>query len=190
MGILLIGVWISHRAKAMFTHSDLNNITEAYLERSKCGFWVAELLGTPSNNSKIEIIRENSDNSEVERALFGPHQRKIIGTVAITVKEDPDLREPPSSVAWLRRMAVSQTFHRRGIGSALADVALEHCARTNFRAVELLTTEYHQPARCLYATKGFDLIETNRKSYCAGLFPIAIYRLRAPCILARSHLNA
>ena len=113
------------------THHDLNNIPQEYTEKAKCGFWVAEAIGqppTPKNSeNKIEIIREEDDiNIQPLRTLSSSKsmESKIIGTIAITVKNDPDLREPPNSVAWLRRMAVAKSFQRLGIGSVLTDVAL------------------------------------------------------------------
>ena len=64
--------------------------------------------------------------------------------------------------------------------------ALEHCSQANFRAVELLTTEHHQAARSLYASKGFELIETIRKPFVGGLFSLAIYRLRISVSIIRN----
>ena len=83
-------------------------------------------------------------------------------------------------------MSVTKPFRRQGIGSALTDAALEHCSRANFRAVELLTTEHHQAARSLYASKGFELIETIRKPFVGGLFSLAIYRLRISVSIIRN----
>ena len=83
-------------------------------------------------------------------------------------------------------MSVTKTFRRQGIGSALTDVALEHCSQANFRAVELLTSEHHQAARSLYASKGFELIETIRKPFVGGLFSLAIYRLRISVSIIRN----
>ncbi len=62
-------------------------------------------------------------------------------------KEDPDMREPPGSVAWLRRMAVGRRFQRQGLGAKLVDLVMDHCAEAGFRAIELVTTEAHEPAR-------------------------------------------
>ena len=192
--ILFISTWIGHFVKVNTTHHDLNNIPQEYTEKDKCGFWVAEAFGQPlathNSESKIEIIREEEEDNIIQPLMSSTMSPKIIGTIAITIKNDPDLREPPNSVAWLRRMAVAKSFQRLGIGSVLTDVALEHCSAANFRAVELLTTEHHQAARSLYAVKGFDLIETIRKPYLGGLLFLVLYRLRIPCILTRSHLNA
>ncbi len=85
---------------------------------------------------------------------------------------------------------MTSKFRRKGIASALVDVALEHCARSNFRAVELFTSEHHWAARSLYAGKGFDLVETSRKLFIGGLLAVSLYRLRLPCVVARSQLNA
>ena len=64
----------------------------------------------------------------------------IVGTVAVIVKRDPDMREPPNSVAQIRRMAVSKLWQRRGIGEKLLDTAVLHCHRYRYRAIELITT--------------------------------------------------
>ena len=66
---------------------------------------------------------------ELERRTGGC---SIIGSIAVTVKKD-STNEPHQSVAWLRRMAVDKTYRKMGIGAALADTALEHCARSNYR---------------------------------------------------------
>lgn len=191
---LYIGVWIGHRVKATTTHGDLDDIQNVYMENPRCGFWVAELLSSSAEKTEkvddYHFVREDQlEAAEVERALFGIN-KCIIGTVAVTIKIDPDMQEPPDSVAWLRRMAVSKAHRRKGVAAALTNVALDHCARANFRAVELLTTEHHQAARNLYANKGFDLINTHHKLFCGGLLSVAMYRLRTPCIHARTHLNA
>lgn len=196
IALLYICILIGHIVKAATTHNDLNDISNEYMEKSRCGFWVAESLDdfplkSSASDSKVKIIREDQMNlSEVERALSGNRKRLIIGTVAITIKNDPDLREPPQSVAWLRRMSVKKSYRRCGIGAALTNVALDHCSMSNFRAVELLTTEHHQAARNLYAKKGFELIETKRKSFVCGLLGFSLYRLRVPCVITRLHLNA
>jgi len=192
IALLFLSTWIGHLIKVISTHNDLNNIPQEYTEKPKCGFWVAEAFGDIPNETpkrQIEILREQQISFANINQLKGNHKGKIIGTVAITIKHDPDLKEPPNSVAWLRRMAVSKSYQRLGIGSVLTDVALEHCSESNFRAVELLTTEHHQAARSLYAVKGFDLIETIRKPFLGGLLFLVMYRLRIPCILTRSRLN-
>ena len=188
MALLWVGIWIGHKVKAVTTHSDVTDIRLHYLSDPKCGFWVAEAVGMyePAQGlpSKIKIIKETEKMDGFSR------HGTIIGCIAITFKNDTD-NEPHQTVAWLRRMAVSKSYRRLGIGSALADAALEHCAQMNFRAIELVTTEHHVAARSLYATKGFELVETTRKTFCGGLIQFALHRLRLPAILvARSNLNA
>merc|ERR1712156_214694 len=195
MLLLLIGIWLGHKIKAVTTHKDLNDIYGEYQSNSRCGFWVAELISGDATqsrhckNKQIDIIIHNDTTMlEIERALEGPRTggRSIIGSIAITVKQDIT-NEPEQSVAWLRRLAVDKTYRKMGIGSALTDAAIEHCAKSNFRAVELITTEHHQAARSLYAIKGFELIETTDKNFLGGLVRFTLYRLRLPCIVTRSN---
>ena len=53
-----------------------------------------------------------------------------------------------------------------------------------------MTSEHHQAARSLYAIKGFELTETIEKNFLGGIVCFALYRLRMPCIMTRSNLNA
>jgi len=182
---MAVAIYMGHRIKIALTHADLNDVGQSYQSNPRCGFWVAEVVDKSliSSNGRPTISIENQSPRKGS-------SDEIVGTVAITIKRDPDLREPPESIAWLRRMAVSPKYRRKGIGLALTDVALDHCAKANFRAIELFTTEYHQAARSLYASKGFELIETTRKSFLGGLLSFSLYRLRVPCILSRANLNA
>ena len=94
---------------------------------------------------------------------------------------DPDMKEPPDSVAVLKRLAVSKRHQRKGIATAIIDEALEHCLKYKFRAVELTTTEHHEAARNLYTKKGFELINSYHKRFFMGLVSLTLYRLRLPC---------
>ena len=100
---------------------------------------------------------------------------------------DPDMKEPPESVALLKRMAVAKKHQRRGIASAMMDVALGHCRTFKFRAIELITTEHHEAARNLYSGKGFELIASYEKNFVIGLVSITLYRLRRACNLLLSN---
>ena len=181
---MAVSIYMGHRIKIILTHTDLNDVGQSYQSNPRCGFWVAEVV------DKSLISSSGRPNISIDLSPRQKSSQEIIGTVAVTIKRDPDLREPPESIAWLRRMAVSPKYRRKGIGLALTDVALDHCAKANFRAIELFTTEYHQAARSLYASKGFELIETTRKNFLAGLLSFSLYRLRVPCILSRANLNA
>lgn len=110
--LLAMSTWTGHRLKILLTHNDLNDIGQSYQSNAKCGFWVAEVLDKNaliSTPNKAKIVRKENEKSRHDQGL------EIIGTIAVTIKEDPDLREPPESVAWLRRMAVSPKYHRKGL---------------------------------------------------------------------------
>lgn len=189
---LYIGIYLGHWAKANKTHTDLLNIPAKYLEREKCGFWVAVLLdgnsaSSSSSSSKesfkhYAFVSEDKDASknDIEKSLF-PSNTNLIGTLAIDIKEDPDMKEPPQSVALLKRMAVNKKHQRRGIASAMMDVALDHCRAFKFRAIELITTEHHEAARNLYSRKGFELIASYEKNFVIGFVSITLFRLRRAC---------
>jgi len=180
--LFFIGVYVGHKIKAMMTHKDLNRITEEYQSDPRCGFWVAEMIDEPRGFDPLEIVKDD-DLIDIN-AISGT----IIGSVGVSIKEDS--REPPKSVAWLRRMVVARAYQHFGVGAALTDVVLEHCAKANFRACELLTTEHHEAARGLYVSKGFELIESTQLSYAGGLVSFKLHRMRLPCILTRANLNA
>ena len=101
---LYIGIYIGHWVKAKKTHTDLLDIQAKYLERAKCGFWVAILLdpnrvssvsssnGTSSttnpNIKHYAFVSEDKDanTNDIERSLF-PCEKRLIGTLAIDIKE-------------------------------------------------------------------------------------------------------
>ena len=83
-------------------------------------------------------------------------------------------------------MSVTRSFRKRGIGEKMLDVALSHCVRQQFRAVELITTEAHHEAKNLYVKKGFDILHSFIKIYALGFVRVTLYRFRMPCVLKRS----
>lgn len=189
IGLLYSAIWIGYKIKISIGLSDLNDITNTYLSNPRCGFWVAERVGHQDLSNDVHIVKETDSAIEVERFIGGQRNGHIVGFIGILIKDVTN--EPPESVAALKRMAVCKAARRKGIGSALVDVALEHCAKANYRAIELVTTEHHQAARSLYASKGFELIEKNKKNYLEGLISLNLYRLRLSAVhLTRSNLNA
>lgn len=153
VAFIYLAVWLVHKGKIWTTHADLDKIEHEYQSAEKTGFWVAE---------------------EKDSGM-------LVGTVAVIVKQDPDMREPPSSVAQIRRMAVSKGFQRRGIGKKLLDTAISHCHRCRFRAIELITTECHIEARNLYLKRGFEIFRSHPQEYLFGLISWQMYRYRISC---------
>lgn len=214
LGCLYFGIYMAHKIKADQTHGDLFNIQDRYLNRPKCGFWVAVLLeagkkkkngrsdsaeqvkgdasvldrvgdligiGCRKTSGDYSIITEDQATAEEINSTLFPTGRTLIGTVAVDLKVDPDKKDPPYSVAIIRRMAVSGQHQRRGVGSSLLSKALFHCRDQRLLAAELITTEHHDAARNLYASKGFQLASTTRKDYLFGLVTLVVCRLRIPC---------
>lgn len=69
---------------------------------SNFSFWVAEVLHQ-GDGGKCSFVEDDN-------AVQG--SGRIVGTLALGVKKDPDMKEPPNSVAWIRRMAVAKPFQR------------------------------------------------------------------------------
>ena len=182
LSLLFVGIFLGHWAKAL-GQKDMDDVLATYASDPKCGFWVAELVhGGGTEDTEVTV--------ESEDDVAGGGGGKVVGIVGIRIKSDPDMREPPASVAWLTRMGVDPAFRRRGLGARLADVALAHCVRRGFRAVELLTTEGHGAARSLYTAKGFQIVHHQRKVYALGLAVVNLYRMRLASVTIKMGANA
>ncbi|CAB4065867.1 unnamed protein product [Lepeophtheirus salmonis] len=165
-------IYMGHWIKTIKAHNDLNNIDALYSGRK--AFFVAEVINDAASHSSDDFMFANSN---YEFPLDSPPP-EIVGTIALNIKSDPDMGDPPTSVAWLRRMAVKPKYREKGIGSRLIDVALSHCKSKEFQAVELITSQYHDSARNLYYRKGFKMKKSYKKNLLFGSFPIEMYRLR------------
>ncbi len=146
-------VWTAHKVKAHATHGDLDRVAEVYQSSEKTGFWLAE-----------------ADDG------------RVVGSIAVCVKRDPDMREPPGSGALSRRLGVAEDSQRNGVGQRLLETAIRHCVgQKAFRAIELNTTECHTEAKNLYLKKGFQIVQTYDKDYLFGIISVNMYRFRMPC---------
>ena len=133
-----------------------------------------------------KIVNSNRRTQVDERTGFWVAEDRgsggaLVGTIAVTVKRDPDMREPPNSVAQIRRMAVARSCRRRGVGQMLLNEAISHCHRHRYRAVELITSEHHHEARNLYLKRGFQILRTYSTDYLFGLISWQMHRYRLPC---------
>ena len=94
----------------------------------------------------------------------------IVGTIAIVPK--------PGAVrctAWLRRMAVSRRWRRKGVARALLGQAVDFCRHRQYSEVQLITTDLHLPARQLYESTGFRCVAYKPYKYFRGLLRIWTY---------------
>jgi len=197
LALLYAGIYIGHWVKISRTHGDLEDIDTSYSSHSKKGFWVAVLLSPEGKTNSITtdytfITDEDHDldSPNFDKSLH-PTKKTLLATLAVDIKADPDMREPPASVAMIKRMTVAAGHRRRGVGTAILEVALRHCVDARFRAVELITTEHHQAARSLYANWGFEFQQVYRKNYLVwGIVSLAMFRLRVPCVTISKKLRS
>jgi len=189
--VLYLGIFLGHWFKIVRTHGDLDHIDSSYMADPRKGFWVAVWLtgsgGGEAANTDYTFLTEETDNSSCHDPNFqrslNPTGETLIATLAVDIKSDPDMREPPASVAMVKRMTVAKAHRRRGVGTAILEVGLRHCLDARFRAVELITTEHHQAARSLYANWGFEFMQIYRKNYLFwGIVSLTLYRLRVACL--------
>jgi len=200
--LLYLGIFLGHWVKIFRTHGDLDHIDSSYMDDPRKGFWVAVLTtsagGDSAASSKTDytfLTEESSGSSYHDDPNFqkslNPSSETLIATLAVDIKADPDMREPPASVAMVKRMTVAKAHRRRGVGTAILEVGLRHCLDARFRAVELITTEHHQAARNLYANWGFEFMQIYRKNYLFwGIVSLNMYRLRVASLTISKKLRS
>ena len=84
---------------------------------------------------------------------------RLVGTVAIRQRSDRPL------VCQLMRMYVHQLHQRRGIASALLDVALHEAKEFGYRVCLLCTANIRYEAQQLYMRKGFKVMDNLKPEF-------------------------
>jgi len=165
-------IWGAHFYKVKYLHPDMQDVEKTYMSSDKTSFIVAEAFYNDIKDDRV--IPTFINESELERMDgCGPllkekmMHHEIVGTVAITRAKDS------SVIAWLRRMVVTKNWRRKQVGAHLVDAAVKFCSQKGFVGIELLTTECHDSAKCLYEKKGF-IVEAFYHKKFLGLFSFAV----------------
>ncbi|KAF8162687.1 acyl-CoA N-acyltransferase [Crassisporium funariophilum] len=116
-------------------------------------FWVAE------------VYRVNSENCE--------SQAEVVGSIAL----DASMATDDNSVAELRRMVVSPTQHRRGIGGMLIERLIDHARDHGIKMVTLTTSSHSPQAVSIYEKFGWVLQQKLAISYLPDKATILAYNL-------------
>ncbi|KAJ9599166.1 hypothetical protein L9F63_010343 [Diploptera punctata] len=174
--LMYIFIWLGHTYKALEMTQDVNNIPRVYMSSEYTGFWVAEVyepyfMTREPHQIKYTVMTERDFRALYPGVSETQHQKKIVGTVAITRSKDS------LDKAWLRRMAVNPKYQRKGIASVLTDEAIRFCNEKGYAAIELVTSECHDAARELYLKKGFDLKQMYHKQIFGTIVTIQMYQL-------------
>jgi Predicted acetyltransferase len=174
--LMYIFIWMGHTYKALEMTQDISNIPRVYMSSEYSGFWVAEVfepffMTREPHQVKYTVMTERDFKALNPSISENQHQRKIVGTVAITRSNKN------ANIAWLRRMAVNPKYQRKGIASVLADEAIRFCNDKGYAAVELVTSECHDAARELYFKKGFELKQMYHKPIVGSAVTIQMYDL-------------
>jgi ribosomal protein S18 acetylase RimI-like enzyme len=127
-----------------FRHDDIQACTQLYVE-GLLGGKIAE-NDTGLDIDDIDSAYMNKPGShfwiaETVGVADGP-AREVIGMVGVQQHED--------SVGEIRRLRVRQDFRRRGIGSALVEVALKFCRDRGYLKIALDTFMEREPAVKLF----------------------------------------
>uniref|UniRef100_UPI00358F2AE0 probable N-acetyltransferase CML1 n=1 Tax=Myxine glutinosa TaxID=7769 RepID=UPI00358F2AE0 len=132
-------------------------------------------------NSYLNNVLE-TDMSDIRGSYVSPRgawfwvaeaNGQLVGIVAIRQRSDRPL------VCQLLRMNVHRMHRRRGIASALLDVALQEAKEFGYRVCLLYTTVYQPEAQQLYMRKGFMLMGKLK----SDAVPLFIQFLRTPTSL-------
>ncbi|PSN53882.1 hypothetical protein C0J52_02412 [Blattella germanica] len=174
--LMYLFIWLGHTYKALEMSQDVSNIPRVYMSSEYTGFWVAEVfepffMTRDPHQVKYTVMSEHAFKAANLVLPDHPHQKKVVGTVAITRCRNS------TDTAWLRRMAVNSKYHRKGVASVLLDEALRFCEEKGYSAVELVTSECHDAARELYLKKGFDLKQMYHKPIVGSAVSIQMYDL-------------
>ena len=195
--VVFLIVFLAHWRKYRIQVNELYGKSSKFEKNPKLAFYVAEEVTKLGNSTLerrigckkgVEFLVETA-NSKLNSRNIPNKNGEIIGTITIETKHDPDMKEPPESVGWLRRLAVKKGYRRKGIGDGLIDAAIKHCLINNFRAIEASVGQCHETARNLLVRKGFDILQSYRKEVFL-MMGIKAYRLRMPCLLKRSMLDS
>ena len=75
-------------------------------------------------------------------------EQSVVGIVGIQPTENEDEAE-------LRRMSVSSSFRRRGLGRRLLETTEDFCRDQGYRRIVLSTVDILQPALSMYKSNGY-----------------------------------
>ncbi|XP_036388782.1 N-acetyltransferase family 8 member 3 [Megalops cyprinoides] len=136
--------------------TDMSNIQAHFLEDPDSCFWVAEaeIHGRPKVVGMVAVVgKRDRDEEEKER-----------GDV---MNGDIDQDGGDGSYAEIIRMIVSFPCRRKGVGSQLAETALDFCKERGFSRVVLETSSAQTAAIDLYHKLGFThtLTHTNTHAH-------------------------
>lgn len=168
-------VWCAHIFNALEIQQDVSNIPRVYMSSNFTGFWIAEAY-EPRIFSKLPseinytILKESEfEEKQVDTSKFTKH---VIGTVGIVKSKSVD------GNAWLRRMAVTSKYRKKGVATALLNEAIQFCAEKGYTGVHLVTAECHDNARSLFMKKGFLLKQMYHKQLAGTLVTVLMYELQ------------
>ncbi|XP_049947347.1 probable N-acetyltransferase camello [Schistocerca serialis cubense] len=175
------GIYFAHVMRAMEVSQEIADIPRVYMSSRDTGFWVAEVHEPLSNTlkPKSEIKYRLATEHDQLNALGG-YQRRVVGTIAVMRCRTTD------NAAWIRRLAVSSDYRRKGIGSALVDRALSFCSERGYKTAELVTTECHSEAGALYFKKGFETKQIYHRQIIGSLVTVMMYSMtkKTDCLSA------
>lgn len=179
--LLYITIYLGYRYKIHTSHHDLDNLETNYGSDPRCGLWVAEAWEPRAGVDQVSFCSQDDvDRLQQEGGMVG-YSSKLVGTVAMAVKRDPDKKEPPNSVGYLRRLSVVGKYQHKGVGQELCTTAFHHCMDNNYRAVELIITQSHFQARSFFDKQEWKMMSSHNKTYL-WFFTVGFFVLRKPCI--------
>ena len=137
-GLMEFAGGVEHQVRSYVDNSlkdDLADIPGSYLSHPRSNFWVADSGGAPALSADAPA-------------------NMIVGIVGIQPRELEEEAE-------LRRMSVSPSVRRQGIGRRLLETTEDFCREKGYRRICLSTVGILQPALAMYARYGYSTVKTE-----------------------------
>jgi len=177
--VLLVAVTAGHLLNLQTKYEDLENIEEIYTQNQKCGFWVAESWETSFKSKSMKFVNQLEISRLEKQGELHGLKKRLVGTVAVTIKVDKDLKEPPATVGLIQRLLVVPAYRRAGIAQELVLAAWDQCCQ-HLRAVELEVNGNQELARKFFEKQEWALISVVER-HILGFIKEDTMIYRRPC---------
>jgi len=142
---------------------DLKDRVEEYLNSAKTGCWVAEARARPAQTGEgVKVLTESQLDQLEAQGYLQEGTARLVGSVAVRLKEDKNMTEPPGTVGLMERLMVVPSLRRMGVGQELVLVAWNHCVK-HLRAVELSIQANNPVARRFFESQDWLLMSVKER---------------------------
>ena len=186
-----------HLLNLQTQYKDLEDIEEIYQQDPKCGFWVAEAWESSLKDKTVKFVNQQEMSRLQEQGQLMCGKNRLVGTVAVRMKVDKDLSEPPGTVGeyaaaensdddieddnsgLLERLLVVPDCRSVGVAQELVLSAWGQCVH-HLRAVELQLDANNHLARKFFEKQDWALVSVM-ETQTLGFIKVDKMIYRRPC---------